>query len=77
MTVACELGGVIVRGLGCYGETAASRMLHPNRLRRNTHACRARFCELRPTQRAVTACMNCHGRGPAALSCTPQPATCP
>jgi hypothetical protein len=22
----------------CYGETAASRMLHPNRLLRNTHA---------------------------------------
>jgi hypothetical protein len=30
-----------VRRLGCCGETAASRMLHPNRvnrLRRNTHA---------------------------------------
>jgi hypothetical protein len=38
MTVACEGRGVLVRGLGCYGETAASRMLHPNRLRRNTHA---------------------------------------
>jgi hypothetical protein len=35
----CVRGGVLVRRLGWYGETAASRMLLPNRLRRNTHAC--------------------------------------
>jgi hypothetical protein len=36
MMVAYE-GGVFLRKLGYYGETAAWRMLHPNRLRRNTH----------------------------------------
>jgi hypothetical protein len=36
MTVICE-GGVFLRWLGYYGETAASRMLHPNQLWRNTH----------------------------------------
>ena len=36
MSVGCEWG-VFVRRLGCYGETAACWMLHPNRLRYSTH----------------------------------------
>ena len=42
-----------MRGLGCYGETATSRMLRPNRLRQNTHpglSCASYLYDPRPVQ---------------------------
>jgi hypothetical protein len=51
-----------------------ARMLRPNRALASTakHAPWPQFCELRPMQRAVTACLNCHGRGPVPLRCAPE-----
>jgi hypothetical protein len=43
-------------------------MLHPNRLRRNTHASVSRVA----THAAGSDCLNCHVRGPVPLSCAPQ-----
>jgi hypothetical protein len=57
-------GAVIVRRLGWYGETAASRMLHSNRLRRNTHP--GLNCASY-THAAVSVFLNCHRRGPVPL----------
>jgi hypothetical protein len=54
-----------LRRLGWYGETAASRMLHPNRLRRNTHAGALRVTGT--THAPGSGCLNCHGRGPVPL----------
>jgi hypothetical protein len=51
--VVCE-GGARAQALGWYGEQAASRMLHPNRLRRNTHPGLS-SASYRPTPGAVTA----------------------
>jgi hypothetical protein len=52
MTAGCE-GGVLVRRLGWYGETAASRMHAPSQPTAAKHAPWVQFCELRPVQRAV------------------------
>jgi hypothetical protein len=57
--------GLLVHRLGWYGETAASRMLHPNRLRRNSHP-GISFASYDPRSE----CLNCHGRGPVPLSCS-------
>jgi hypothetical protein len=67
MTVAYE-GGVSVLKLGCYrySETATSRMLHPNRLERDTHHGLLAFGESQPVQRHGER-LNCHERGAVPL----------
>jgi hypothetical protein len=47
-------GGVFLRWLGWYGETAASRMVHPNQLRLNSHH-GLRFASCHPCSGMVTA----------------------
>jgi hypothetical protein len=67
-------GGVFLRRLGWYGETAAPRMLHPNYkpvaalpVAAAQHAPRPPFCELPPMQRHGD-CLSCHGRGSVPLA---------
>jgi hypothetical protein len=60
-----ERGGCSCAGWGAtlYCETAASRMLHPNRVRHLAWVLRV------TTRAAGSDCLTCHGRGPVPLSC--------
>jgi hypothetical protein len=73
MPVVCD-GGLLVRRLGWYGETAASKCSIPT----DCGETRTLASILRVTTHAAGSdCLNCHGRGAVPLSCAPQPASCP
>ena len=68
--------GALVRRRGCCGETAASTM-HCNSQQPSVKTLSLALVLRVTTRAAGSGCLHCHGRGPAALSCTSQPETCP
>ena len=68
--------GALVRRRGCCVETAASTM-HCNSQQPSVKTLTLALVLRVTTRAAGSGCLHCHGRGPAPLSCTSQPETCP